>query len=187
VVAAFTGWNDKRNIGKNAVVFGDGSALPVDVIDDLVLFMHSNCSPYEWTPGKFVIVDNTVTYHSRWPFKGIRRIFAAIGKGTKEIQAPQTHLVLNSGDMMPQVGLGLWKMPKNVCADAIVNAVEAGYRLFDSACDYGNEQQTGEGLKRVFESGLAKREELFIVSKLWNTFHHPDHVKMAVKKTLADL
>ena len=74
-------------------------------------------------------------------------------------------------------------MPKDVCADAIVNAVDAGYRLFDSACDYGNEQQTGEGLRRVFQSGKVKRSDLFIVSKLWNTFHHPDHVKLAVKNS----
>lgn len=63
--------------------------------------MQEHCSAYRWTPGKFVIVDNTVAYHSRQPFFGKRRIFAAIGKGTKEIHTPQTHLVLNSGDLMP--------------------------------------------------------------------------------------
>lgn len=97
------------------------------------------------------------------------------------------HLVLHSGDKMPQVGLGLWKIPGNVCADVVEQAIKAGYRLFDSACDYGNEQQTGEGLKRALESGKVKRDEIFVVSKLWNTFHHPDHVKIAVKKTLEDL
>jgi D-xylose reductase len=59
----------------------------------------------------------------------------------------QTHLVLKSGDKLPMAGLGLWKMPKETCAEAVVNAVEAGYRLFDSACDYGNEKETGEGIK----------------------------------------
>lgn len=187
VIAAYTGWNDKRNVGKNAVVFGDGSALPDDVITDLAQFMADNSSAYRWVPGKFVIVDNTVTYHSRQPFSGGRRIvYAAIGKDTKEVESSQTHLVLNNGNKMPQVGLGMWKIPKDCCADAVVDAVDAGYRLFDSACDYGNEKQTGEGLRRVLESGKVKREDLFIVSKLWNTFHHPDHVKLAVKKTLAD-
>jgi len=46
---------------------------------------------------------------------------------------------------------------------------------------------TGEGLKRVLDGGLVKREELFVVSKLWNTNHRPEHVKEAVKKSLADL
>jgi len=99
----------------------------------------------------------------------------------------QTHLKLQNGDQMPQLGLGLWKMPNEQCADVVVNAVEAGYRLFDSAADYGNEKETGEGLKRVFEAGTVKREELFVVSKLWNSHHRPEHVKEAVKKTLADL
>lgn len=101
VIAAYTGWNDTRNVGKNAVVFGDDSPLPDDVIQDLAEYMQEHCSAYRWTPGKFVIVDNTVAYHSRQPFFGKRRIFAAIGKGTKEIHTPQTHLVLNSGDLMP--------------------------------------------------------------------------------------
>ena len=82
VIAAYTGWNDKRNVGKNAVVFGDDSQLPDDVLTDLADFMSKNCSSYRWTPGKFVIVDNTVAYHSRQPFSGGRRVvYAAIGKG----------------------------------------------------------------------------------------------------------
>jgi D-xylose reductase len=99
----------------------------------------------------------------------------------------QTHLVLKSGDKLPMAGLGLWKMPKETCAEAVVNAVEAGYRLFDSACDYGNEKETGEGIKQVLAKGSVKREDLFIVSKLWNTFHRPENVKIAIKKTLSDL
>jgi len=88
---------------------------------------------------------------------------------------------------MPSAGLGLWKMPKETCADAVYNAIKAGYRLFDSACDYGNEEQTGQGLKRAIDEGIVKREDLFIVSKLWNTFHQPQHVKLAAQKSLADL
>ena len=47
---------------------------------------------------------------------------------------------------MPQAGLGLWKIPKDVAAQAVYDAIKVGYRLLDSACDYGNEKQTGEGI-----------------------------------------
>lgn len=88
---------------------------------------------------------------------------------------------------MPSVGLGLWKMPQDCCADVVYNAIKNGYRMLDSACDYGNEEKTGAGIKRAIDDGLVKREDLFVVSKLWNTFHRPEHVKEACQKTLSDL
>jgi len=78
---------------------------------------------------------------------------------------------------MPLVGFGLWKVTKSTCADTVYNAIKAGYRLFDGACDYGNEKEAGEGVRRALSEGLVKREELFITSKLWNTFHAKEHVK----------
>ena len=149
--------------------------------------MSENSCAYRWTPGQFVIVDNSVTYHSRQPFKGTRRCFAAIGKGTKEVSEKTTNLVLSSGDKMPQVGLGVWKMPQDICADAVYTAIKNGYRLIDSACDYGNEDKTGAGIKRALDEGICTREDLFITSKLWNTFHRPEHVKTGCLKTMKDL
>lgn len=85
---------------------------------------------------------------------------------------------------MPLVGLGLWKIPNPTCADTVYEAIKVGYRLFDGACDYGNETEAGEGVRRAIADGLVKREELFITSKLWNTFHAKDHVKALAKKQL---
>ena len=51
-----------------------------------------------------------------------------------------TDLILSNGDKFPIVGLGLWKIPKDVCADVVYNAIKAGYRMLDGACDYGNEE-----------------------------------------------
>jgi D-xylose reductase len=65
--------------------------------------------------------------------------------------------------------------------------VEAGYRHFDSACDYGNEREVGLGLRRAINDGLVTRDDLWITSKLWNTYHHPDHVPQALNRTLNDL
>ncbi len=97
-----------------------------------------------------------------------------------------THPVGADGEM-PVIGLGLWKIDRDQVADAVVEAIRAGYRHLDSACDYGNEKQVGEGIRRAMEEGLCTREELWVTSKLWNTYHHPDHVIMAMDQTLEDL
>ncbi|RLV86099.1 NADPH-dependent D-xylose reductase xyl1.2 [Meyerozyma sp. JA9] len=96
-------------------------------------------------------------------------------------------LRLNSGISMPIIGYGTWKIPHNVCADRVYQAVKSGYRLFDCAQDYGNEKKVGDGLKRAMDDGLVKREELFVISKLWNSYHHPDNVEKALDITMKDL
>ena len=96
-------------------------------------------------------------------------------------------LCLPSGARMPAVGLGLWKVPKEVCAEAVVSAIRMGYRHLDCACDYGNEAEVGEGIRAAIAQGLVTREELWITSKLWNTYHAREHVEPACRKSLADL
>ncbi|KAJ9488707.1 hypothetical protein VN97_g4573 [Penicillium thymicola] len=93
---------------------------------------------------------------------------------------------LSNGHEMPIVGFGLWKVNNDTCADQIYNAIKAGYRLFDGACDYGNEVEAGQGVARAIKDGIVKREELFIVSKLWNSFHEADKVEPIARKQLAD-
>lgn len=88
---------------------------------------------------------------------------------------------------MPAVGLGLWKIEKSETSEAVMQAIKAGYRHLDSAADYGNEQEVGQGIAQALSDGLCTREELWITSKLWNTFHSPEHVQAACEKTLADL
>jgi len=88
---------------------------------------------------------------------------------------------------IPKVGFGLWKIPKEQCSDVIYQAIEKGYRHFDSASDYGNEAEVGLGLKRALDDGLCRRDELWITSKLWNTYHAKEHVQPAIERTLNDL
>ncbi|NND90007.1 MAG: aldo/keto reductase [Granulosicoccus sp.] len=88
---------------------------------------------------------------------------------------------------MPCIGLGLWKIEKQQVVDVVVEAIRLGYRHLDSACDYGNEKEVGEGIRRAIDEGLCTREDLWVTSKLWNTYHHPDHVVMAMDQTLEDL
>lgn len=87
----------------------------------------------------------------------------------------------------PGIGLGLWKIPNAECADVVYNAIKVGYRHLDSACDYGNEVAVGQGIARAIADGLCTRDELYIASKLWNTYHGKEHVKPALEKTLSDL
>jgi len=89
-----------------------------------------------------------------------------------------------TGRKMPIVGFGLWKVNKDSCADTVYKAIKAGYRLLDGACDYGNEKEAGEGVTRAIKDGLVKREDLFITSKLWNTFHAKEHVEKLTKYQL---
>lgn len=96
-------------------------------------------------------------------------------------------LTLRSGRTLPCMGLGLWKIPRERTVELVELAVDAGYRHFDAACDYGNETEAGVGLQRALQSGKCSRDELWITSKLWNTCHRPEHVKLAAKKSLHDL
>ena len=96
-------------------------------------------------------------------------------------------LTVGGDGQMPVIGLGLWKIDRETVADVVVEAIRAGYRHLDSACDYGNEKEVGEGIRRAIAEGLCTREDLWVTSKLWNTYHHPDHVIMAMDQTLEDL
>ena len=60
-------------------------------------------------------------------------------------------------------------------------------RHLDCACDYGNEVEVGLGIARAIDEGLVTREDLWITSKLWNTYHAPEHVEPAIRRTLSDL
>jgi D-xylose reductase len=82
---------------------------------------------------------------------------------------------------------GFWKIPKNICADVCYQAIEAGYRRLDCACDYGNEEEVGKGISKAIQGGICKREDLFVTSKIWNTCHNPEHVPLACQRSLKDL
>lgn len=88
---------------------------------------------------------------------------------------------------IPSVGFGFWKVAREHAADTAYAAIKAGYRHLDCAADYANEAEVGEGIARAIADGLVTRDELWITSKLWNTFHAKEHVKEAARKSLTDL
>ncbi|MEM7278989.1 MAG: aldo/keto reductase [Pseudomonadota bacterium] len=88
---------------------------------------------------------------------------------------------------MPTVGLGTWKIAPEDTAGVVCDAIAAGYRQIDSACDYGNEIQTGEGIQAALKAGHCSRDELWVTSKLWNSYHRFEHVQAACERSLSDL
>ena len=96
-------------------------------------------------------------------------------------------ITLPDGGQFPSVGLGLWKMPKPELTFLVKEAIRIGYRHLDSACDYGNEPQAGEGIAAALRDGLCRRDDLWVTSKLWNTYHEPKHVRAACERSLHDL
>lgn len=91
---------------------------------------------------------------------------------------------LNNGEKIPVLGFGTWQAPDGqVAEEAVLAALEAGYRHIDTAMIYENEASVGRAIKR---SGIA-REELFITTKLWNTDHTYEKATKAIDQSLQKL
>ena len=81
---------------------------------------------------------------------------------------------LNNGVMMPSVGFGVYQIPKSETTQAVLDALEVGYRLIDTAASYFNEKEVGNA---IVQSGI-KREDVFITSKLWvQDYEYEDALK----------
>lgn len=100
---------------------------------------------------------------------------------------PQRRLA--SGATLPAIGLGTFgsdHVPHRAVAAAVTLAAEIGYRHFDCASVYGNEDQIGESFHALLNNGL-RRDEIWVTSKLWNDKHGENDVIASCQKSLADL
>lgn len=177
MVAAFTGWIDSRNDPTKAVVLGDGTPVDAEAMGNVARFMMRERVQFKWARGDVIIIDNRVAMHSRNPFERPRRILAALGGPSLDgFSAPPADgevaestakagpsgvpcvTLKRTNDQFPVVGLGVWKIPRDVTADMVVAAIKAGWRHLDCACDYGNEVEVGQGIARAIADGLVTRK-----------------------------
>lgn len=93
-------------------------------------------------------------------------------------------LQLNNGVEIPQIGFGVFQITdQEMCEERVLDALRAGYRMFDTAACYGNEKAVGSA---ILKSGIA-RDTLFLVSKVWISDAGYDETKRSFEKTLENL
>jgi diketogulonate reductase-like aldo/keto reductase len=99
-----------------------------------------------------------------------------------------TTMPLNSGaGAIPALGFGTL-IPDPVATRAATKAaLEAGFRLLDTSERYRTEREVGEAMREVFKEGKVKREDVVVVTKLWNSNHRPERVKPAFEASLKKL
>lgn len=91
------------------------------------------------------------------------------------------YITLNNGIKMPCVGFGVFQVKdKEECVQAILDAIETGYRLIDTAQSYGNEEAVGEAIAK----SPVPREELFITTKVWISHYGYEKAKASAEESL---
>lgn len=97
-------------------------------------------------------------------------------------------VTLYTGEKMPCVGMGTFgsdRFTADEVSAAVAGAIRCGYRLFDCAACYGNEDQIGRVFRNAFDEGVVERKELFIMTKVWNDMH--ERVQESCEKSIVDL
>ena len=95
---------------------------------------------------------------------------------------------LNTGARIPTVGFGVFQIPDpEECKRVVLDAIRVGYRSFDTAASYMNEEALGAAVKEAIDTGFVKREELFITSKLWVQDSSYEGAKAAIQSSLNKL
>ena len=93
-----------------------------------------------------------------------------------------------TGEEIPGVGMGTFgsdRFSAEQVSNAVAGAIRCGYRMFDCAACYGNEDQIGQVFKTAFDEGVVERKELFITTKVWNDMH--ERVEESCRKSIEDL
>ena len=97
------------------------------------------------------------------------------------------YLEFSNNDKMPILGLGTWKSAKGEVYQVIRKAIEIGYRHFDCAFIYGNENEIGQAISDAIKNNELTRNDLWITSKLWNNRHKKDVIQSSIEISLTNL
>ncbi|CAH2056249.1 unnamed protein product, partial [Iphiclides podalirius] len=118
-------------------------------------------------------------------------ILASVMSGVLCGEVP--NLKLNNGKLMPAIALGTYlgfdrngivKSENKLLRDVVLRAIDTGYRHFDTAFIYSNEDEIGEAIRMKIDEGAVNRNDIFVTTKLWNTQHKRDQVPLALKQSL---
>lgn len=93
------------------------------------------------------------------------------------------YVTLENGVKMPQLGYGVYQVTKEECERCVLNALKVGYRLFDTAQSYFNEEEVGNA---IVKSGVS-REEIFLTSKVWIDHYGYEECRKSVLESLRKL
>lgn len=93
------------------------------------------------------------------------------------------YLILNNNVKMPKLGFGVYQVSKEECEKCVIDAIDVGYRLIDTAQAYFNEEQVGSA---ILKSGVS-REEIFLTTKVWVENYGYDNTKKSVLKSMEKL
>ncbi|CAG5057651.1 unnamed protein product [Parnassius apollo] len=113
-----------------------------------------------------------------------KKIAELVNAKTNYVAIDTMYQELRDGSRMPVIALGTALLDKRLVKHVVEAAIDLGYRAFDTAYIYGNEREIGEAIKEKIEDGTVKRDDLFIISKLWSTFHRRDLVEKACRTSL---
>lgn len=97
------------------------------------------------------------------------------------------NVTFNDDREMPQLGLGTYKLRDDECVRTIREAIEIGYRKFDTATLYKNEEAVGKALKQAMDAGDVTRDEIFVTTKVWHDHHGADLAPQAFHESLDKL
>ena len=90
---------------------------------------------------------------------------------------------LNNGQLIPQLGLGVYKLEAASAANLVASAIDSGYRRIDTAALYLNEAEVGQGIRQ----SSVPREDIYVTTKIWHDHHQYDAALKAVDDSLARL